>query len=150
MPCIAVDARPTPVDLPDLTYRQGEAQALPFDDAAAPMITSLHAPEHFGLGRYGDTLDNAGVERGVAEYLRVLEPGGHLAISMPLGPTSRIEFNEKRVYTRDMMRALFDGCDVVDEVSLGSVPVSYEEVIRRVEAGSIRSGVHCMLLRKRV
>jgi hypothetical protein len=114
------------------------------------MVTSLHAPEHFGLGRYGDSLDIAGVERAVAEYLRVLEPGRHLAISMPLGPVSRIEFNELRIYTRDMMRSLFEGCGVVEEVPLGPTPLEHEEVIRRVEAGNIRSGVHCMLLRKRV
>ena len=149
VPCVAIDARPTHIRLANLEYRQGEAQALPLADETAPMVTSLHAPEHFGLGRYGDTLDNRGVERAVEEYLRVLRPGGHLAISMPIGPEACIQFNAARVYSRELMRSLFHGCDILDEMYLGSVPVDYEELLRRAAAGTIQSGVYCLLLRKR-
>jgi hypothetical protein len=150
VPCIAVDARPTPLVMDGLSYRQGEAQCLPFDGDTVPMLTSLHACEHFGLGRYGDTLDSRGVERAIAEYTRVVEPGGHLAISLPIAAQPRIRFNSARIFTRELMIGLFDGCDVVEEAYVGSDYVTHDELLRKVRDGRILSGVCCLLLRKRL
>jgi len=146
--CIAIDARPTPLFLDNLEYRTGEAQSLPFDDGTVPLLTSLHAPEHFGLGRYGDTVDYHGTARALAEYLRVVAPGGHLVVAMPAGAKSLIVFNAVRVYTRDMMRETFAGCDVLDELFLAPDPITHEELVRRTEGDERRCGLYGLLLQK--
>ena len=146
--CIAIDARPTPLYMEGLEYRAEEAQNLSFDDGSVPMLTSLHAPEHFGLGRYGDTLDYHGTARAVTEYLRVVAPGGYLMVAMPCAAKSQIVFNAVRIYTRDMMREMFPGFDVLDELFLAPDPVSYEQLLRRTGENIIRSGVYGLLLQK--
>ncbi|NBP00918.1 MAG: DUF268 domain-containing protein [Proteobacteria bacterium] len=77
----------------------GEAQNLPFEKETFDVITSLHAIEHFGLGRYGDTLDYYGDQKGIKEFCRVLKDDGFLITGVPTAITSRIELNGQRVYS---------------------------------------------------
>ena len=83
----------------DITGVSGEAQNLPFQDDKFDYVTSLHAIEHFGLGRYGDTLDYFGDQKGIAEFSRVLKPGGFLLTGVPASSISKIDFNEQRKYS---------------------------------------------------
>jgi len=76
----------------------GEAQNLPLKDNTFDYVTSFHAIEHFGLGRYGDTLDYFGDQKGIAEFSRVLKPGGFLITGVPAAKKSKIEFNGQRKY----------------------------------------------------
>ncbi|MBM3215771.1 class I SAM-dependent methyltransferase [Candidatus Poribacteria bacterium] len=124
--CIAIDARPTPFALHNLVYRQAEAQELPFTDGSVPLLTSLHASEHFGLGRYGDTVDNMAFRKAVREYQRVVQIGGHLIISVPtqLEPTTL--FNSMNLFTPELLQSHFPRCRVVDEIFLCGVPVTRE------------------------
>lgn len=62
----------------------------------ADSVSCLHALEHFGLGRYGDPLDYYGHEKGLANLVHLLQPGGVLYLSTPMGP-QRTEFNAHRV-----------------------------------------------------
>lgn len=75
-----------------------EAQNLPISDESIDVVTSLHAIEHFGLGRYGDTLDYQGDKNGIKEFTRVLKKGGFLMTGVPASIRSKIEFNSQRVY----------------------------------------------------
>jgi len=77
----------------------GEAQNLPFENDKFGIVTSLHAIEHFGLGRYGDTLDYFGDQKGLVEFSRVLRKGGNLISGVPAAVSSRLDFNEQRVYS---------------------------------------------------
>ena len=76
----------------------GEAQDLPVQDNSFDYVTSFHAIEHFGLGRYGDTLDYFGDQKGIKEFSRVLKPGGFLITGVPTSKKSTIEFNGQRKY----------------------------------------------------
>lgn len=60
-------------------------------------VSSLHAVEHFGLGRYGDKLDYNGHLKGLNNIHRMLKPGGKFYFSVPIGK-QRIEFNAHRVF----------------------------------------------------
>lgn len=95
-PVTMVDVRPFPAELPGLTFRQGDATRLPFDDASVLSISSLHAMEHFGLGRYGDSLNPGGTLEVLAELARVAAPGGTVYLGLPVGRT-RVMFNAHRV-----------------------------------------------------
>ena len=61
-------------------------------------ISSLHAIEHFGLGRYGDPIDYYGFEKAIDNISKLLEISGHFYFSVPIGP-QRIEFNAHRVFS---------------------------------------------------
>ena len=61
-------------------------------------ISSLHAIEHFGLGRYGDPIDYAGHNKAIENITQLLQPGGTFYFSVPIGP-QRIEFNAHRVFS---------------------------------------------------
>lgn len=53
--------------------------------------------EHFGLGRYGDPLDPQGHLKGFDNLCRLLEPGGTLYLSVPIG-ASGVHLNAHRVF----------------------------------------------------
>ena len=61
-------------------------------------ISSLHAVEHFGLGRYGDPIDAEGHLKGLNNIYRMLKPKGTFYFSVPIGP-QRVEFNAHRVFS---------------------------------------------------
>jgi hypothetical protein len=60
-------------------------------------VSSLHAVEHFGLGRYGDPLDVNGHLKGLDNICKMLKKGGKFYFSVPIGK-QRIEFNAHRVF----------------------------------------------------
>jgi len=61
-------------------------------------LSCLHALEHFGLGRYGDPVHFEGYLLGLKNLYRILQPGGKLYLSVPIGE-QRIEFNGQRVFS---------------------------------------------------
>jgi hypothetical protein len=61
-------------------------------------ISSLHAIEHFGLGRYNDTIDYYGYLKAIANIVEILQQGGRFYFSVPIGK-QRIEFNAHRVFS---------------------------------------------------
>ena len=84
-----------------ISFFRGEAQEIPFEDNYFPIVTSLHAIEHFGLGRYGDTIDPRGDIKGLKEMNRVLKPGGIALLGVPITTRSRerVVFNVERLYS---------------------------------------------------
>jgi hypothetical protein len=92
------DIRPIGEKIPNVKFVQAD-----FMDIAKEMyeytdsVSSLHAIEHFGLGRYGDPLDPSGHLKGIHSISKVLRKGGKFYLSVPIG-TARVEFNAHRVF----------------------------------------------------
>jgi len=61
-------------------------------------ISCLHAIEHFGLGRYGDTIDPDGHILGFRNIVEILKEGGILYISFPISDNPGVHFNSQRVF----------------------------------------------------
>jgi SAM-dependent methyltransferase len=61
-------------------------------------LSCLHAMEHFGLGRYGDTINYNGHIFGMENLYHLLKKHGKLYFSVPIG-RQRIEFNAQRVFS---------------------------------------------------
>ena len=97
VPMVFLDYRPLAVKLTGLQSIAGNAAILPFPDDSVLSLSSLHVIEHVGLGRYGDPLDPDGSRRAAVELQRVLRPGGHLFLSVPVG-RERVCFNAHRVF----------------------------------------------------
>jgi hypothetical protein len=97
------DVRPVTTLIPGVVFTRADMM-----DAAsiAPLIAGggycdslscLHALEHFGLGRYGDPIDPNGYKKGLTSMAKLLQPGGTLYLSTPIGH-ERVEFNANWVF----------------------------------------------------
>jgi len=96
-PILYLDFRPVFVEAPGFTSVGGDIKSLPFKSSSFPSISCLHVIEHIGLGRYGDKVDPDAHLKGIEEIYRVLEPGGDLLITTPVG-IERICFNAHRIF----------------------------------------------------
>jgi hypothetical protein len=95
------DVRPISTRIPGVVFKQADlmrSDSLPDSGKGyCDSLSCLHAIEHFGLGRYGDPIDPAGHERGIANMALLLQPGGTFYLSTPIG-RDRVEFNANRVF----------------------------------------------------
>lgn len=99
MPITVIDVRPLPVQVDELHFIRGDATYLSnIADGSLVSVSSLHALEHFGLGRYGDPVDPRAAEKAMATLQRVLAPGGTLYLSVPIG-RQRLMFNAHRIFS---------------------------------------------------
>ncbi len=94
-----VDIRPLKSAVPGLHFICSDATNLSeFADNSVESISSLHAAEHFGLGRYGDPVDPQACFRFMQSLARVLALDGRLYFAVPVG-RERVEFNAHRVFS---------------------------------------------------
>jgi hypothetical protein len=99
MPVSVIDIRPMESEVAGLEFVQDDATRLSsFADQSVDSISSLHAAEHFGLGRYSDPVDPEACYTFMKNLERVLRPGGRLYFAVPIG-RERVEFNAHRVFS---------------------------------------------------
>lgn len=103
-----VDYRPLRVRLSNFNSLAGDILRLPFRDGGIASLSCLHVIEHIGLGRYGDPLNPMGSRLAASELQRVLQPGGRLFLSVPVG-RERVCFNAHRVFAPDTVHCFFQG-----------------------------------------
>lgn len=95
---VVVDIRQLKVDVPGLHFVQADVMAKDFPLVDyADCVSSLHALEHLGLGRYGDPVDPDGWKKGFENITGVLKVGGTLLLAVPVG-RERVEFDAHRVF----------------------------------------------------
>lgn len=93
-----LDIRQLDSQVQGLTFRRVDMMNPPVEVVAcSDSVSCLHALEHFGLGRYGDPIDVNGWLKGLAALSNLLEPGGTLYLSVPVGVPC-IEFNAQRIF----------------------------------------------------
>ena len=91
------DVRPITTQIPGVTFIQADLmRPVAGKTGYCDSLSCLHALEHFGLGRYGDPIDPAGFERGLANMAGLLKKDGVFYLSVPIG-IDRVEFNGQRV-----------------------------------------------------
>ena len=113
LPVTMVDIRPLSLPLDTLQFKQGSILELPFKDGELESVSSLCVVEHIGLGRYGDPLDPFGSEKAIAELKRVIAPGGHLYLSLPIDNTTKISFNAHRAFQEEYLLDLFHPLEII-------------------------------------
>ncbi len=95
-----IDVRPFKYNIENLLFLEGDATNLSsIDDNSIESLSSLHAVEHFGLGRYGDNIDYYGWEKALKEFERVLKKNGVLYLSVPIGNENKLCFNAHRIFS---------------------------------------------------
>jgi SAM-dependent methyltransferase len=103
-----MDIRDQKSKVRNISFRKADLMKLPDDMIDAfDSVSSLHAIEHFGLGRYGDPVDYFGYLKAIENITRILKPGGKFYFSVPIG-NQRIEFNAHRVFSVKYLIDLFN------------------------------------------
>ncbi|MGB3619479.1 MAG: DUF268 domain-containing protein [Catalinimonas sp.] len=105
-PVEILDIRALDSRVPNISFRQADLMQLPDDlIEATDSVSSLHAIEHFGLGRYGDPIDYRGHLKALGNIAAMLRRGGTFYFSVPIGP-QRVDFNAHRVFSINYLLAL--------------------------------------------
>lgn len=118
MPVEVIDVRALTSHVEGLSFTQADATSLEqFASDSLPSISTLHAVEHFGLGRYGDPIIPDGWLRAIRSLTRVLAPGGRLYFSVPIG-RERLVFNAHRIFSP---RTILDAFSALRLVSFSAV-----------------------------
>jgi SAM-dependent methyltransferase len=108
-----VDIRKLESKVKGLSFLQSDATTLKeFSDNSIESISSLHAGEHFGLGRYGDPVDPIAHLKFIQSLTRVLAPGGRLYFSVPSG-VEQLLFNAHRVFAPETVVNAFSGLELL-------------------------------------
>lgn len=111
------DIRPLNTSIPNITFKQADIMADDFTiQNYCDSVSSLHAVEHFGLGRYGDRLDYNGHLKGLKNIYQMLKQGGKFYFSVPIGK-QRIEFNAHRVFAVEYLIQLIQSKYNIDSFS---------------------------------
>lgn len=93
------DVRPLDLELPNISFQRWDLADPDSDlNEITPSLSCLHALEHFGLGRYGDSIDPLAHLTGFNNLCRLLARGGVLYFSVPVAQVERVEFNAHRVF----------------------------------------------------
>jgi len=94
-----IDIRPFSVSVDRLSFVQADAIKLSgVENESIGSLSSLHAIEHFGLGRYGDPIDPEGWKKALHAMEEKLSGGGMLYISVPIGNEEKVCFNAHRIF----------------------------------------------------
>jgi len=113
-----IDIRPLTSQVNNITFLQADlmkelpAELLEYCDS----LSCLHALEHFGLGRYGDSVCWNGYLIGFHNLIRLLKPGGKFYFSVPIGE-QRIEYNAHRVFSITYLIKMFTNHFHIDNFS---------------------------------
>lgn len=103
------DIRPLSVPIPTIRFCQADLMDMPDElKESCDSLSCLHAIEHIGLGRYGDSVDLYGHAKGFGQLVKLLKPQGILYLSVPIGP-ERIDFNANRVFDIQTILGLAKG-----------------------------------------
>jgi len=114
-----VDMRPLANGPAGLRFTQADATTMAgFPDDSLPSLSSLHAAEHFGLGRYGDPVDPGAHIKFMRSLQRVLAPGGRLYFGVPMYRRDQVYFNAHRFLS---MATVMGAFDALTRVSFGLV-----------------------------
>jgi SAM-dependent methyltransferase len=127
-PVTALDIRRWDSHVSGLEVRAGTILDLPYESGSLPCVVSLSVAEHVGLSRYDSNLDPLGSVKACAELVRVLAPGGHLLLAVPIGREPGVVFCAHRLFSRQQVLDMLPGTYVASEVALYPEPGGFERV----------------------
>lgn len=128
MPVTVVDIRELHSTVSGLDFIRSNATSLgEFSDESLESLSSLHAVEHFGLGRYGDPVDPHAPFMAMESLARVLAPAGFLYFSVPVG-RERLLFNAHRIFAPGTIVSALDGLELLSFSAVSDDGVLLEDI----------------------
>lgn len=111
---VLIDIRPFPVQVDRLSFVQGNAMDLSqIENESIESLSSLHAIEHFGLGRYGDPIDPNGWKKGLKSIQAKISRGGSFYLALPVGNKNRLCFNAHRIFIPELIIQTLDKMELI-------------------------------------
>lgn len=154
---VMIDIRPLPQKIDGLEFIQADATNL--DRIASESIdslSSLHALEHFGLGRYGDPIDPEASFKAMKAMQRVLKFNGMLYLSLPCSKVEKCVFNANRLFNPYTIIHQFDEMELINFYLIKNNGIKKLEIFQMSEdellnmLDDTRSGNTCIFVfRKR-
>ena len=97
---VSIDIRRTPMKIDGIEFVEGDATNLLeyIPPKSVDSLSVFYSLEHFGLGRYGDTICPKAWIDGLKGFVDVLKPGGLLYIVTSVGKKNLLRFNAHRVF----------------------------------------------------
>ncbi|MDR3177471.1 MAG: DUF268 domain-containing protein [Campylobacteraceae bacterium] len=113
-----IDIRPQVSNVVNISFIQQDIMSTLKENVihSCDSLSCLHALEHFGLGRYGDSINYNGHIMGLDNLYQMLKKNGKLYFSVPIG-LQRIEFNAHRVFSVQYLLNQFEGRYNIDNFS---------------------------------
>ncbi len=109
-----IDIRPLDRSVDGLNFIQSDATSLEnISNNSIESLSALCSLEHFGMGRYGDSIDPEACYKCFRAIVRKMKSGGNLYISVPVGK-EHIEFNAHRVFYASTIIHEFNGCELME------------------------------------
>lgn len=128
-----IDIRPFPGNAENLFTIVDDATMLKqFNDNSIHSLSALCSLEHFGLGRFGDSIDPEACFKCFAQIQRKLIPGGRLYISVPVGK-ERVEFNAHRIFKASTIIESFRGLKLVEFSATTRNEIEYDIDINKYD-----------------
>lgn len=140
-----IDVREFPVEIEGLHTIVDDATTLhQIADNSIDSMSALCSLEHFGLGRYGDSIDPEACFECFKNIQRKLLPGGTLYISVPIG-RERVEFNAHRVFYPSTLIECFEQMELCEFSTTSQGRIEYHSDIhafdKDVHNGEFRYGL---------
>jgi hypothetical protein len=109
-----LDIRPLASKIRNLKFIQLDCTDMrEIESGTINSLSSFHAIEHFGLGRYGDRIDPRSYLSVLSEISRVMAKNGNIYIGVPIG-RKRVEFNAHRIFDPAEFAKLLPECSLVE------------------------------------
>ena len=106
-----IDIRPLEHKIDNLEFICADATNMcGIEDNSIASLSSLHAIEHFGLGRYGDEIDPEAPFKAMKAFQRVVVSGGKIYVSVPCGNQDKVVFNAHRIFNPYTIINEFSDC----------------------------------------
>lgn len=114
-----LDIRPMKTNpVKNIKFKQGDiTKVVESDYNYCDSISSLHAIEHIGLGRYGDNVSYYGYKIALQNIANLLKAEGKFYFSVPIGKLQRVEFNAHRVFSIPYLVELLESNFTIDNFS---------------------------------
>lgn len=136
-----IDIRPLPITISNLNFIQADATNLEgIEDGSIESLSSLHAVEHFGLGRYGDAIDPSACFKAMKSLQRVVKQKGTLYFSVPIGKRDSVYFNSHRVFNPKTILKIFSDMELLEFSYIHDYKVMTllgEEARTKIKSGSV-------------
>lgn len=142
-----IDIRPLDGEVEGLEFVQGDATNLDgIEDNSIESISALCSLEHFGLGRYGDSIDPDACFKAFDAIQRKVKQGGCAYISVPIG-SEHIEFNAHRIFYAQTIVNAFNQMELVQLDATSGNKIEYDIDIHKYDdvsqKGAGRFGLFC-------
>lgn len=109
-------------------------------DESIGSLSALCSLEHFGLGRYGDTVDPEACFKCFTNIQKKLKKGGHLYISVPVGK-ERVEFNAHRIFYPATVVDAFADMQLIEFSCATEVEIEYNVDLHKYD-NDMHNGNH--------